>query len=378
MTEWIILGACFFSALIPALMFLANIKVFAAPSCNVPNPKNGVSILIPARNEELSIEGAIRAAMATSNVPFEIIVLDDHSTDKTASIVESFARQDSRVKLLNAPELPAGWCGKQHACFHLAQNAHQDYLLFQDADVRLAPDCAFRMISFMESSKAELVSGIPHQVTLTLGEKLLIPLIHFVLLGFLPFGRMRKYNSPAYASGCGQAFLAQRESYFQTGGHSAIKESLHDGIKLPAIYRKYGLHTDLCDITNLAECRMYRGFVQVWNGLAKNATEGMAKIGLLPLFTVILFLGQVAPVIFLPYLAFKGETCPGKFGVAAFTLFLSYLPRFLATLQFRQSWTGALLHPAGIVLLLTIQWYALARQILGRPSGWKGRNYPSK
>ena len=122
-----------------------------------------------------------------------------------------------------------------------------------------------------------LLSGFPHEETGSWLEKLLIPLIHFILLGFLPLGRMRLSKSPAFAAGCGQLFIAQRSAYESAGGHAAIRSSLHDGILLPRAFRRAGQTTDVFDATNLAECRMYRSAKEVWLGLLKNAGEGMAS-----------------------------------------------------------------------------------------------------
>ena len=371
---WILLIACVLSATLPLLMIISNLKAYLPPPVQDKNLRPQISILIPARNEEGGIEAAIQSALATENAEVEVVVLDDHSEDNTAAIVSRVALLDSRVRLENAPELPSGWCGKQHACHVLSQRARYEYLLFQDADVRLKKDCAPRLVAFMQASKAELVSGIPWQETGTWSEKMLIPLIHFVLLCFLPIKRMRMSTSPAFASGCGQLFLARKQSYEQMGGHASIKQSLHDGITLPRAYRKNGMMTDLCDVTNLAECRMYRGFGQVWFGLAKNATEGMAKPFLLTFFTIFLLIGQVIPFGIVG-LIWYFESCWGLRLVSVLAVFLAYSARFVAKVAFRQSFFGALMHPLGILILLAIQWYALIRQGIGKPSGWKGRAY---
>lgn len=371
---WIVLIACVLASAIPLLMIISNLKAYLPPPAYDINIRPQISILIPARNEEGGIEAAIRSALATENADVEVVVLDDHSEDNTAAIVSKIVMVDSRVRLENAPELPQGWCGKQHACHVLSQRAKFEYLLFQDADVRLKKDCAPRLVAFMEASKAELVSGIPWQETGTWSEKMLIPLIHFVLLCFLPIKRMRLSSNPAFASGCGQLFMAKKHSYEAMGGHTSIKQSLHDGISLPRAYRKKGMMTDLCDVTELAECRMYRGFGQVWFGLAKNATEGMAKPFLLTCFTIFLLVGQVIPFGIVGFIWYF-ESCWGLRLVSVLAVCLAYSARFIAKVAFRQSLFGALMHPLGILILLAIQWYALIRQGIGKPSGWKGRVY---
>lgn len=151
----------------------------------------------------------------------------------------------------------------------LAGLAHHDIFLFLDADVRLEPGSIGRLAGFLRDSQADLVSGVPRQETFTVLEHLLIPMIHFVLLGFLPLGRMRQSRDPSLAAGCGQLFMATRSGYLASGGHAAIRSTLHDGIKLPRSFRQAGLMTDLCDATPLARCRMYDGFVATWKGLGK-------------------------------------------------------------------------------------------------------------
>jgi hypothetical protein len=373
----VLAGVALALAALPALLYLANLALYRTP----PLPGDavelpGVSVLIPARNEEGAIEGAVRSALASRGVNLEVVVLDDHSTDRTAQIVRALAAEDARVRLESAPELPAGWCGKQHACHVLAGRARQPLLLFMDADVRLEPEGIARLAGFLHSSGADLVSGIPRQHTGTLLEKLLIPLIHFVLLGFLPIARMRTDPLPALGAGCGQLFLARAEAYQAMGGHAVIRTSLHDGVKLPRAFRAAGKKTDLCDATVLASCRMYRNAAEVWFGLAKNATEGLASPGMIVPATLLLGIGQVLPFGLLA-LGVSGvlELGPWTLALLSVAAVLALEPRLAGVGRFGQSLLGALLHPLGITLLLAIQWYALGRRLVGGQSSWKGRSY---
>lgn len=360
---------------IPAVMFLRNLGLYRpcpSPSENKKQELPGISVLIPARNEEHSIGAAVESVLANRYPDFEVIVLDDHSADRTGQIVADIGRQDERVKLMHGPPLPPGWCGKQHACAVLASAATRPLLLFLDADVRLHPEALLRLARQMEQSGADLLSGVPRQETGTLLEKLVIPLIHFVLLGFLPMGRMRRSTHPAYAAGCGQLFLAKRSSYEAMGGHAAIRETLHDGIRLPRAFRQAGFRTDLCDVTDLAVCRMYRGAAELWSGLAKNAPEGLGSPRLIVPATVLLLGGQVMPFV----LAAMTPWLPFPVGLlVGLAVGLAWLPRMLAAVRFRQSFVGALLHPLGVLVLMAIQWYALVRWLMGGKSDWKGRSY---
>lgn len=360
-------------ALIPALLFFRNAQRFRVPEPAPPgSPPPRISLLIPARDEERSIRAALEAALASTGVELEVVVLDDGSTDRTAEIVRSFSARDARVRLEVAPPLPAGLRGKPHACAVLAERARYEILAFQDADVRLAPDGLARAAGFLESSGAALVSGFPRQETGTLLEVLLIPLMHWVLLGFLPIDRMRQSRHPAYGAACGQLLLAKRSAYESAGGHRAIAAHVHDALKLARSFRAAGFSTDLFDATPIATCRMYESAPQVWEGLAKNATEGMGSpAGIVP-WTLVLGLGQVAPPILLGAGLAAGAP-DWVLALAALALSAGWAARFAAASRFRQPLLGALLHPLGIALFLTIQWHALARHLVGKPAVWKGR-----
>ena len=227
-------------AAIPCGLFLLNLFVYRPLAKQKTENAEPISVLIPARNEEKNIRATLDAVLANRWVEFEVIVLDDHSTDTTVGIVSEFATRDSRVRLESAPPLPAGWCGKQHACHVLGRLARNPLLVFIDADVRLAPDALTRMGGFMSRSDIALASGVPRQELGTFSERHLLPLIHFVLLGFLPMHAMRRTRWPGMSAGCGQLFIVRRDAYEQCGGHAMLRDSLHDGLKLPRIFRQAG------------------------------------------------------------------------------------------------------------------------------------------
>ena len=364
-------------AVIPAVMFHQNLRAYAPPPVHKPGADTdppSVSVLIPARNEAGAIRAAVEAALQSEHVRLEVIVLDDHSTDATATIVREIAARDQRVRLVHAPPLPPGWCGKQHACAVLATLASHPILGFVDADVRLTPHGLARLAAFLNSSGAGLISGLPRQEMETFVERLVIPLMHFLLLGFLPMQWMRRSRHPAYGAGCGQLFMARRDAYEAAGGHAAIRASLHDGLTLPRAFRAAGLRTDLCDAAEMATCRMYRNARQVWYGLAKNATEGLASMALIVPATVLLLGGQILPLVLLG-LGGLGRLSPLATGLAGLGVLAAYYPRLRAVRRFGQPCREALLSPLGILLLLAIQWYARGRALWGRPATWKGRAY---
>ena len=366
---WLALG-CSLGSL---ATFSVNLFFYRKPQARPhPGPVPRVSVLIPARNEEASIVAAVQSVLASTGVDLELLVLDDASTDQTAALVQALHKRDARVTLHAAPPLPPGWNGKQHACAMLAGLAQHEALCFLDADVRLAPGLLSALLSELDHGKLDLASGFPREETDTWLEKLLLPLIHFVLLCYLPLPLSRSQPSkPSLAASCGQLMLVRKHAYQASGGHAAIRATMHDGLLLPHLLREHGFATGIFDLTHLARCRMYRNAGEVWRGLGKNATEGMAAPARIVPFSVMLFFGQVLPAGWLVVaLARRGPLLwPGVAAGAG------YLVRALAVWRFQQNLFGALLHPVAISLLLTLQWWSLARKWMGRQIVRKQRPY---
>ena len=392
--------ACCGCAALPAVLTVLNLREYQPPP-DAADSLQRVTVCIPARNEESGIAACVESVLRSKGVTLQVLVVDDHSSDDTAAIVRELAARDSRVRLIEAPALPNGWNGKQHACWIAAQDAFQTptnepdaviddvtslavaqpadaplLLCFLDADVRLEAAALGRMAAFLQRTNAALVSGFPMEETGTTLEWLLLPLIHFVLLGYLPLALLRRSAHPGFAAGCGQFLMADSKAYAATGGHSMIRGTMHDGILLPRLLRQHGYGTRLADLTELARCRMYHSAGTTWRGLAKNATEGMASPSSILPFTALLGLGAVVPLpLLLVVLAQAPRSSPGAMLCAWAAVVLSYLPRLLEVRRFRQRAISAALHPVGVATLLVLQWYAFARKLLGRPAAWKNRAY---
>ncbi len=354
---------------LPLLMTMVNLRALRTPTLAAGLPR--VAILIPARDEEGAIAGCVEAALASIGAEVEVVVLDDGSRDRTASIVRALAQTDPRLRLATAPPLPPGWNGKQHACHVLSGLTGCSILVFVDADVRLAPEGVARLASALGAD--DLVSGVPRQVMVTWPERLLIPMINMLILGYLPVPLMRLRPDPSLGAACGQLIAVRAAAYARAGGHAAIRESRHDGLKLPRAFRAAGLRTNLVDATALARCRMYHDGPTVVAGLLKNATEGMAQPTALPFWSLLLLVGHVLPWVILVQAVLQGDG--GTAAVAALVGAMPLAARLLQALRFREPLSGVVLHPFGVMALLAIQWVALARGLARRPTSWRGRAY---
>ena len=361
---WVSLGL----AALPLAVALVNLhRLRPPPAARVRGTR--VSVLIPARDEAANIGAAVDCVLANRDVTIELLVLDDGSSDATPTILAAI--DDPRLSVLpGGGALPSGWSGKQYACARLGSRAAHDLLVFVDADVRLAPDALSRLVGYMQAHpELALASGIPRQITGSWSERLLLPLIHLLLLGYRPDALDRSRTDPRFAAGCGQLFIARADAYRAMGGHATIRASLHDGLTLPRAFRRHGLRTGLFDATDLASCRMYDNARDLREGLTKNATEGMATARALPVWTLLLGGGHVLP----PLLMLLAPSLPAAAAVACGTTL-----RLLLARRFRQSLRSAALHPLGVLALLTLQWSALLRAGAGKPATWRGRTYPPR
>jgi hypothetical protein len=357
--SWTALGL----ALLPLALTILNLRLLRKLPAGTS--ARSLSVLIPARNEAGNIGPAIESVLANEGADFEVIVLDDDSDDATARIVSDWSRRDDRVRLIRMQAYDPSLWGKPQACAELARAARGDYLVFMDADVRLSRDACTRIAAALDRSGSAMLSGVPRQLTGGFTEKLIVPLIHFVLLGFLPIALMRRHRHPGFGAACGQLIAIRRDAYLAMGGHLRIANSCHDGLALPRMLRRAGYMTDLADFTDLASCRMYRSGREVIAGFAKNAHEGLGSPrGLLP-WTVLLLGGQC---LWIAVLALD-PTSPQAIAAAL----AAYATRSLLDLRFRHSLLGTLLHPFGVASLVAIQWYAALRRAIGRPVAWKAR-----
>ena len=331
-----------------------------------------VSVCIPARNEEANIEACVRSVLANVDVAVEVLVYDDQSTDATPAILARLVAEDARVRVVPTQPLPQGWNGKQWGCERMGQAAHGQWVLFTDADVRFERDCVARTLARAESLGADLLSTVPRQVTGSWAEHAVIPLISFVLLSYLPMARMRATTSPAASGACGQFILARRDAWLASGGHAAFRASMHDGIRMPRAFRRAGFRTDLFDGTDLVQCRMYRGFGQVWRGFAKNAYEGLGSPVLLLFVTLLHGCAVLLPWLTLALGLVDVAMSPWVPWVAALTIVAGFAQRIVLARRFAHAWASVALHPVGILMLTVIQWHSLWLHLTGRRA-WKGR-----
>lgn len=229
-----------------------------------------VSVLIPARNEAKNIGIIIDDIRAQTYQNIEIIVFDDHSTDDTARIVNEIAKNDNRIQLIQSTRLPKNWLGKNHACHQLSENAKGSYFIFLDADVRIKNKLISKSLAYSQKYELALLSIFPIQKMQSTGEKLTVPLMHYILLTLLPLILVRKSFFTAHSAANGQFMLFDSEVYKKYWPHRLFKSEKVEDIKISRFYKSKKQTVACLTGTNLITCRMYQNYTEAVNGFSKN------------------------------------------------------------------------------------------------------------
>ena len=228
------------------------------------------SVMVPARNEEHNIAACVTSLLKQNYPHYEILVLDDHSTDHTGEILTSLADQHGCLRILHGQPLPPGWVGKNWACHQLSQAARGELLLFVDADTQHREDTLSRAVSALVSEKIDLLTALPRQIVHTWGERLIVPVLYFSLMVFMPLPLAYRLRQPAFSAAIGQFLLFRRQAYDDIGGHAAVRAHGADDLALARLIKLHNLPWRMLDGTGCSSTRMYRGFRQAFDGFSKN------------------------------------------------------------------------------------------------------------
>jgi chlorobactene glucosyltransferase len=342
-----------------------------------------VSVIVPARNEERNILRCVECLLGQTYPRFELIVLDDRSTDATPAILREIAARDPRLQIVRGADLPAGWAGKPHALHRAAERARGEWLCFVDADTFAAPEALASVYDSAQKTGADLFSIMTEQEMKSFWERAILPLVLTALtVGFAP----RRVNDPRRkdAIANGQFILIRRSVYEAVGGHAAIRDSIVEDRDLAALVKRAGCRLVVADGRRVARTRMYTSLAEMWEGWTKNIFLGLrASRGLLLLGAFGAFLALCA-ALGLPLWLAAGliwwNADPASGGpitaleaalVCAWLLF--WRVRALQDLKI-PSWY-ALTVPLGAGVFAAMMFASAWKVLSGRGVTWKGRRY---
>jgi chlorobactene glucosyltransferase len=229
-----------------------------------------VSILVPARDEENNIATCALSLLKQDYPDFEVIILNDHSTDRTGSILADIQRSWPQLSVIPGQPSPANQIGKNWACSQLFQKASGDLLLFTDADTIHHPLMLRKTVAALLGEGADMITGYPKQILGSFGESLLVPFFSWAILVLFPLGLAYNIRSPIFTTAVGQLMLFRREAYQQIGGHEGVSSSIVDDLSLAREIHTAGLTWRTVFVADLISCRMYRTSQEASEGFAKN------------------------------------------------------------------------------------------------------------
>lgn len=363
----------FAGILLGNLAELSGLPTTSEPDGNLPF----VSVLIPARNEEHSIEACVLSLLQQDYPRYEVIVLDDGSEDGTWEILCRLqGTSGARLRIVRGKTLPEGWHGKAWACRQLSEIGGGDLLLFTDADTRHRSGTLRRSVTALQRAGADMLTITPYQETRGFWEKLVIPLVYFILMCYLPLRLVRTSPKTAFCSAIGQFILFKRDIYLRTGGHGAVKNAIVEDVWLCRTIKKAGGRVAVFNGVDALSCRMYRTPGEIIRGFSKNLFAGLGyRSSALFMLIALTLVFHVLPYGFLAAALFTGDSGITLFLFPLLQIVLALFCRVLIAGKFRQSAGFALLHAFSQLVLVAIALNSYAIVRFGKGPQWKGRHY---
>ncbi|HLB54629.1 MAG TPA: glycosyltransferase family 2 protein [Gemmatimonadales bacterium] len=338
-----------------------------------PRPYPGappVSIVVAARDEARGIEQATRSLLAQQYPGFEVIAVDDRSTDQTGAILDRLGGEDPRLRVIHIKDLPEGWLGKNHALSTAAQAARGEWLLFTDADVVMEPRAVARAVGFCERDELDHLAVLP---------EVRVPgiLLQGFVTGFVGFGlaamRPWKVRDPASRrfGGVGAFNLVRASAYRRVGGHTPIRLRPDDDLKLGKILKRSGARSDVVVGNGAISVEWYHSIGEAVDGLMKNAFSVVQYRPLLMILAALVYLVVgIGPLVAL----LVGPGPARIFGLATMAVLGGVLLRVRKEMEMPRR--SALVFP---VVCLLLAWIVLRALVLTLSQGgivWRGTFYP--
>jgi chlorobactene glucosyltransferase len=334
------------------------------------------SVLVPARNEEPNIANCVSGLLKQDYPDYQVIVLDDNSTDRTWEILQEFAQKNPFLKVIRGKPLPDDWLGKHWACSQLAEAADGELLLFVDADTIHAPDMLRCAASAMAGEDAALISALPKQIVVTWAEKLTIPAFYLGTLCGIPIGLTRIQRNPLLFACVGQFLLFTRQAYEASGGYAAVRRNVVDDVAIGRRVHSMGLRYRLLDGNRHVSCRMYHNSSEVWKGLTKSnfATFNFDPFLMISMYMLVLAV-FIGPLAILGINLAQPQPYIDVTAAALLAIFLALVLWWVNQIRFHFPPYLIVLYPFSAVIMIVIAFASMILTMQGKAQ-WKGRNMP--
>ena len=361
----ILVATCF------SLLALGRLRVRSLR--NVPlSPREtwpSVSLIAPARNEELHIERAVRSLTKLDYPNLEITIINDRSTDRTGEILDSLAAEFPQLTVVHLAELPAGWLGKNHALQLGADRSRGDWLLFADADIVFEPTTLRRAMDYATANKVDHLTAWPRVEAPSWLLSVFMLTFALYLFLFVRVWSIRNRNSSAHI-GIGAFNLVKRDVYQAVGGHTRIPMRPDDDLKLGKIIKAAGYQQDLVDSNGLLSLEMYGSVRELIHGLEKNMFSGTDYNVPLTVFSSLLSLAcNVWPFIALFFIP------PPTFWLYVAVCLTLWATALGSARVMQVPASRALAFPLGVLLFVYIQWRTMLLNYYHGGIRWRNTHY---
>jgi len=333
-----------------------------------------VSVCVPARNEERDIGACLDSLLQQDYPDFEVIAVDDNSSDGTARVIHSRAVGESRLISLQGQTLPEGWVGKSFALHQASQQAKGDYILFTDADIFFAPSALRTAVFHMTTQNLDMMTWLPATTFESFWERTIQP----VMFGFIAaLTRFKKINSADSSSAMGfGAFLFFRKSaYEKIDGHRGVRNEILEDVMLAKRAKGLGLKLWVAQARPLLSLRMYHGFKEIWNGWRKNVFFAMKK----SIFRTLRHIFVLLAFAVTPFLVAGANLWHGSgalwTGISILCMIMVCAAGWMLSRELGLGSSTVFLYPLGAVMVAAILFNAMMRQLIAGQVQWRGRTY---
>jgi len=332
-----------------------------------------VSVLVPARNEERNIQACLDALVKQQYPNMEILVLDDHSDDRTPGLIERVSRRDASVRLLRGDDVPRGWLGKHWACHQLVLAATGEMVLFVDADTVVGTDVVEDAVEAMVAEEADLLSLIPTRVARPWPDRLMSAFVCWTNLAWLPIGLAHSSQNPYLSATFGPFMLFRREAYERIGGHEAIRSNPLDDFELGRGIKSAGMRWRLFDGSGRVFTDDYVTPRDALDGLSRSVFPvfGYSVAAFLLVWAGLAALG-LGPVAVILRSVLGGDVAPILLKLSCVTAVLLLATWVITCIRFDLNRLLALIYPLLVILTLYIGLRSMLRTMHERHT-WKGR-----
>jgi len=333
-----------------------------------------VSVCVPARNEERGIEECLVSLLEQDYPNFEVIVVDDNSTDATPQIIQTLSEKNKKLIAVKGEPLPPDWLGKPFALFQARKKARGEYIIFADADPIFSPVTLKTAVHTIQEQNLDVLSMFPKAIYESFWERAVQP----IFFGFIAsLTRFRKVNSREYpdAMGVGAFLMINSRLYDRMGGHERLKQAVLDDIELAKLAKDHGARLLVADAKKLFSIRMYHSLDEICQGWKKNLFIAMRKSILRTLYYIFIIIG----FILTPYLVvlINWALDSGMFAqaLAVSGLFAAWTVCAIMCLELRVPVINIFVLPAGAVIFSAIMINSMVQILFRGQTEWRGRKY---